>query len=164
MNAWLFWGKNMKEIKKDAAKGRVLVIGIGFVIGVALLLAGGQGGESPEITDDNAEAYRISLESELEALCEALADGEVKVFLSLEGGYTYTYAPDGRGGIVTVGSGSSEKAIIEGSFAPKVSGVGVVYFGAKSPALEGELTELVSSALGVGKNKIFIIASKKMQG
>ena len=153
----------MKENKKDTAKWRVAIIGIGFVIGVALLLAGGTGTEKEKIDTDSTEAYRLSLEAELEELCEALVGEEVKVFLSLEGGFSYVYAPDQRGGIVTVGSGSSEKAIIERSCAPKVSGVGVVYFKERSPNLEGELSGLISSALGVGTNKIFIIASKKAQ-
>lgn len=153
----------MKENKKDTAKWRVAIIGIGFVIGVALLLAGGSGEKTEEVSTYSDQAYRLSLESELEELCEALVGGDVKVFLSLEGGFSYVYAPDQRGGIVTVGSGSSEKAIIESSRAPLVSGVGVVYFKEKSPILESELADLISSALGIGANKIFIIASKKAQ-
>ena len=41
---------------------------------------------------------------------------------------------------------------------PKIGGVGIVYRGT---ANEGELLELVSSALGIGKNKIFIVGAKK---
>jgi hypothetical protein len=59
-----------------------------------------------------------------------------------------------------VGSGSNEYALVERVFMPKISGVGAVYFGTKDLALESKLTELISSSLGIGKNKIFIIESK----
>ena len=151
----------MSENKKDTAKWRVAIIGIGFVLGVALLLFGGGGssGEEPKI--DGTESYRAALEDELEALCEAMVGADVQVFVSLESGFSYNYALDSRGGVVTVGSGSSESALIENTFMPAVSGVGVVYSCAQSAVLEERLSSLLSSALGIGTNKIFIIGSKK---
>ena len=151
----------MGENKKDNAKWRVAIIGIGFVIGVALLLFGTGGTPKAEKQVNNTETYRLALEEELESLCGAMVGANVQVFVSLEGGFSYSYALDSRGGVVTVGSGSSESALIEDTYMPTVSGVGVVYSGAHSAATEEKLCELVSSALGIGKNKIFIIGAKK---
>ena len=151
----------MGKERKDMSKWRVAIIGIGFVIGAALLLFGGGGDKSEEVVRDTATAYRAELEEGLESLCERLTGGEVEVFVSLESGFSYSYALDSRGGVVTVGSGSSEKALVEKELAPSVSGVGVVCSSALSAEREKELMELVSSALGIGKNKIFIIGAKK---
>lgn len=151
----------MSENKKDTAKWRVAIIGIGFVLGVTLLLFGGGGTSKEESKIDSTEAYRATLETELEALCEAMVGADVEVFVSLEGGFSYRYALDSRGGVVTVGSGSSESALIENTSMPTVLGVGVVYSGTQSAALEERLSKLLTSALGIGANKIFIIGSKK---
>ena len=59
---------------------------------------------------------------------------------------------------------NDEKALVEDTFMPKISGVGVVCSGSVGSEVENSLTELISSALGVGKNKIFIIGSKKSAG
>lgn len=151
----------MSENKKDTTKWRVAIIGIGFVIGVALLLFGTGGTPKAEKQVDNTSEYRLALESELEALCKSMVGADVQVFISLEGGFSYSYALDSRGGVVTIGSGSSESALIEDTYMPTVSGVGVVYSGPHSAVTEEKLSELVSSALGIGKNKIFIIGAKK---
>ena len=143
---------------KDITKSKVAVIGIGLIIGIALLLFGG---ETPkEEKSESAEDYRAAIEASLERICQSAAGGEVRVFVSIDEGYSYVYADDGRGGVVSVGSGSNEYALVERVFMPKISGVGAVYFGTKDLALESKLTELISSSLGIGKNKIFIIESK----
>ena len=144
--------------QKETAKWKVAIIGIGFVLGVAMLIFGGRGNEGEEVKADSADEYRLLIESGLEELCSAVTGSEVKVFVSFEEGYSYAYALDSRGGVVTVGSGNSERAIVESVAMPKIGGVGIVYRGT---ANEGELLELVSSALGIGKNKIFIVGAKK---
>ncbi len=154
----------MEKGKKDVSKWRVAIIGIGFVLGAALLLLGGNDKTAEKVKPDAAAEYRTELEAGLESLCRKMTGGEVEIFVSLEGGYSYTYALDSRGGVVTVGSGSSEKALVEDTFMPKISGVGVVCSGSVGSEVENSLTELISSALGVGKNKIFIIGSKKSAG
>ena len=62
---------------------------------------------------------------------------------------------------MTVGSGSSESALVERVDMPRVSGVGVVYFGETNLETEKKLLGLISSSLGIGTNKIFIIGAKK---
>lgn len=154
-----------EKAKKDISKWKVVIIGIGFVIGVVMLIFGGRGGDSKAEPQDNGiESYRAALESELESLCEAMTGGDVEVFVTLDGGFSYSYALDSRGGVVTVGSGSSESALVESVLMPAISGVGIVYSGVESSERERALLELVSSSLGVGANKIFIIGTKKSAG
>ena len=150
----------MAEIKKDNAKWRVAIICIGLIVGIALLALGGEGAKS-DVKTDSAEEYRAMLESELCGICSELAGTEVWVFVSLAGGYSYSYALDSRGGVLTVGNGSGESAVVEGSRSPAVAGVGIVYRGAQNTELESRLTELDSSSLGIGSNKIFAVSSKK---
>ena len=154
----------MEKGKKDVSKWRVAIIGIGFVLGAALLLFGGGDKAAEETKPDTAAEYRAELEAGLESLCRKMTGGDVEIFVSLEGGFSYTYALDSRGGVVTVGSGSSERALVEDTFMPRISGVGVVCSGAVGSVTENNLAELISSALGIGKNKIFIIGSKKSAG
>ena len=150
----------MAESKRGNAKWRIMILGLGLLVGVALLILGGDGAKG-EVRVDAAEEYRIMLEGELGRLCSQLIGTEVSVFVSLEGGYSYSYALDSRGGVLTVGSGGGESAVVESSKSPVVSGVGIVYNCEQSAYLDGRLTELVSSALGIGCNKIFAVGSKK---
>ena len=145
-------------VKEDISKWKVAIIGIGFVLGVAMLVFGGRGNGGEEVKGDSLEEYRLCVESELVELCSAVTGSEVSVFVCFEGGFSYGYALDSRGGVVTVGSGNSERALVESVTMPRVSGVGIVYRGV---GREGELLELVSSSLGIGKNKIFITDAKK---
>lgn len=150
------------KTQKDISKWKVAIIGIGFVIGLAMLAFGGGGSEKSEIKKEGAGEYRETLEVKLEALCEAMTGGDVEVFVSLEDGFSYSYALDSRGGVVTVGSGSSEEALVESVIMPRISGVGVVC--AKGDFDEKRLLELISSSLGIGTNKIFITDAKKIAG
>jgi len=147
--------------KKDIGKTRVAIVGVGFVLGVLLLVFGAGGGEKPQVKADDAAEYRSVVEKELVALCENMLGEKVDVFVSLESGYGYSYALDSRGGVMTVGSGSSESALVERVDMPRVSGVGVVYFGETNLETEKKLLGLISSSLGIGTNKIFIIGAKK---
>lgn len=143
--------------QKDITKWKVAIIGIGFVLGIAMLVFGGRGDEVKEVKGDSVEEYRLAVEDGILELCQRVTGGEVSVFVSFEEGYSYAYALDSRGGVVTVGSGSSERALVESMEMPKISGVGIVCAGGN----QSELLELVSSTLGIGKNKIFIVDTKK---
>ena len=150
------------KTQKDISKWKVAIIGIGFVIGIAMLIFGGSDGVKEEIPKDSIDVYMTSVEERLEDLCEAVTGGEVRAFVSYEGGFSYSYALDSRGGVITVGSGSAKEAVVESVSMPEISGVGIVCRGGSYN--EGELLELVSSSLGIGKNKIFITCAKKSAG
>lgn len=152
----------MEKHKKDISKQKIAIIGIAFVIGLALMTFGGaEHSRSPE-DEGELTKYRTELEDKLEELCRAVTGQEAQVIVSLEGGFSYRYALDSRGGVVTVGSGSSREALVESVSMPKISGVGVV---CSCDSLEKRmLTELICSSLGIGSNRIFIGDAKKMSG
>ena len=151
-----------EKSKKDISKWKAAIIGIGFVIGAVMLLFGGGGGKEAEVRGDDLFTYREEIEEELTRLCYEACGGRVQVFVSFEEGFSYGYALDSRGGVVTVGSGSSEKAVVESVAMPTVSGVGIVCIDGNCD--ENSLLQLVSSSLGIGMNKIFIINAKKNVG
>ena len=149
------------KTRKDIGKTGAAIIGIGFVLGILLLIFGSSGGKKEAVKAESIDEYRDVVERELVTLCENMLGERVEVFVSLESGYSYSYALDSRGGVMTVGSGSSENALVERVDMPRVSGVGVVYFGEHSPEIERNLLGLISSSLGIGTNKIFIMGAKK---
>ncbi len=143
-------------LEKDKKKYLLLVLG--FLIGIGLLIYGSLGGEEKKNEDASlpeAEVYRVSLEEEIGRLCRGYLGEEVRVLVSLEGGYEYVYAKDERGECITVGSGSGREAVVEKIMPPKIGGVGIVCRHA-DPKERAELVTLLSAALGIGANKIYI--------
>ena len=151
-----------EKSKKDISKWKAAIIGIGFVLGAVMLVFGGGGDREPEAKSDDLLAYREGIEEELTKLCNEACGGRVQVFVSFDEGFSYGYALDSRGGVVTVGNGSSEKAVVESVAMPTVSGVGIVCIDGNCN--ENSLLQLVSSSLGIGMNKIFIINAKNNVG
>lgn len=147
------------KIQKDISKKRkLIVVCLGFVIGIALLIFSGGESRAPENEENEFDVYAAEISKSLEELCKSLLECDVNVFVSFESGFAYNYALDSRGGVVTVGSGSSETALISSVTMPKIAGVGIVYGGNLND--ESEILELISSALGIGKNKIYITCAK----
>ena len=150
----------MKQEEKKNEKPRRLVLAVvGLCLGISLLLFGGfgGGGATEEVTTESPEVYRQTLEASLTNLCSSVRGaGHVVVLVTLSGGYEYVYATDRNGGCVTVGSGSGERAVVASVRAPEVSGVGIVCPGADDPRIAEELCELVSAALGIGRNRIYV--------
>ena len=149
-----------KNIKSPA------LAAVGLCLGVVLLLYGSFGKNEKNTAVEGeemlmAETYRAELESTLSSLCASVhGAGQVRVFVTLEGGYEYVYAKDTRGECVTVGSGSSERAVVERVLAPKIGGVGIVCEGASDPTVEAKLCQLVCTALGIGSNRVSVMAGK----
>lgn len=158
-------------IKKDGLwgflrqRGRLGVCVVLGTLGLLLLLFSGTGEKTAEtaVTDDAAAAasmiaeYQADLEKELEHFCESAAgvsDAEVKI--SLSGGFRREYLTDKSGKPVTVGSGSSERALERAVSPPTVSGVGVVCRHGNDPQIQKTLTELLSAALGIPSNRIYV--------
>ena len=157
----------MKELFKNGRGPRLLLAILGVVLGVVLMLAGGIGGgsERKDISADAeaeaAEAYRLRVEERVRALCLSVDGvGEVKVMVTLLGGYRYCYAEDERGECLTVGSGSSERAVVREVLAPEIAGVGIVCEGAGSAAVRETVVELVCSSLGIGANRVAVTVGK----
>ena len=146
-------------------RGKLLILLGGALLGILFLLFGGlpkqtaktDGTDGTKERIEALEAYRDDMQKELELLCEA-ADGvsDVRVLITFSGGYTAHYVTDGDGKTVTVGSGSGETALFSHLSPPAVTGVGVVCRGGNDPEVQRTLTELISSALGVPRNRVYI--------
>lgn len=155
----------MKGFKEIGIKKIVLAV-MGVALGATLMLAGNFGGNKSESRTEEedatrAEVYRVQTEDRVRALCESVkgVDG-VRVMVTLSGGYRTEYAEDARGECLTVGSGSSERAVIRSVGAPEIVGVGIVCRGAEDPEIQKTLTELVASSLGIGANRVVITDGK----
>lgn len=146
--------------KPTLPRGKYLLIGAGLLLGIFLLIVGGMGGESEaktEIATPSAEEYCLTLEKRLEALCrEVSGAGDVRVMITLSGGYGNIYETNSKGDPVTVGSGREENAVLALTETPKIVGVGIVATGAGKESVKNELMALVAATLGIGIHKIYV--------
>ena len=144
----------LKYFKNMKGKWTLLLLGI---LGVTLLLFGGDLFPEAEEERPSSEDYRSTLCSEITALCrEVRGVGEVTVLLTLESGESYTYAENSSGGYITAGG----NGLLLESRPPRVAGVAVVCDGGGDPAVREELCALLSAALGIGTHKVKITAKK----
>ncbi len=167
------------QMKKS---GRLWIVVLGAILGLGLLVMGsfdlpfGKGEQKAEAAtgDEQAQlqAYKQQLSSEIASLCsEVRGVGRVQVMVTLSGGYEYVYARDVQsktGGesytweetYVLIGSGSAQSPLLLMKKQPSVAGVGIVCQGGADPAVQNELTALVSAAFGIGANKIHVSAAQ----
>ena len=163
-----------------STRQRLLLCGA-VLLGVALLVlgklpslsVGGQLASSTSKSSDDAverseeQRYADALAREIEQLCAAASrGGEVCAVVSLQGGYSYTYAADSEQRVdgatsqsseayLTVGSGSAESPVLLYRTPPQIAGIGVVCRGGDTTP--GELVALLSTTYGVGSNRIYVI-------
>ena len=150
----------------------ILLLILGLGLGVLLLILGGQGEKkesrsaSAEETAPDPEAYAQALEERIETLCSSVKGaGQVRVTVTLKGGYRTVYATDGRtssagvqSSTVLVGSGASEEAIFVCYENPEIAGVGIVCQGGDNDGVRRQIVSLVAATLDIGTNKIFVAA------
>jgi stage III sporulation protein AG len=151
----------------------ILLLGAALALGLILLGSGRSQTPRREASEQTASVdplyeYSERMESRIRTLCESVRGvSDVRVVLSFEGDFSYVYATDSdtREGkdqtqsyleYVTVGSGSSEQTVLLTRHFPKVSGIGIVCVGGGDGAIRQEMISLLSTALGVGSNKIYI--------
>ena len=163
--------ENVKNNKKNS--GIVLAV-IGVAIGIVMLLVGSFGtskratetdGEEKGVELD-AKAYEQELEDRIKELCYGVKGVDsVTVMVSLKGGYKTVYAMDAqassggyRSEIVKIGSGSNQEGIVTGYENPEIIGVGIVCEGGDDARIRSEIVSLVSAALDISTNKIFVAA------
>ena len=124
--------------------------------------------DSDEIVEQSEEQrYADALAREIEQLCAAASrGGEVYAVVSLQGGYSYTYAADSEQrtdgatsqsseSYLTVGSGSTESPVLLCRTPPQIAGIGVVCRGGS--ATRSELVSLLSTTYGIGSNRIYVV-------
>ena len=148
----------------------------GAVLGVVLILLGNGnalfGDKATEKTEtasapDELAVYTEAVEKKIRTLCEGVGGvSDVRVIVTFAGDFSYVYATDGdvtekdgvredRSEYVTVGSGSSEQAVLLTRTPPSVCGIGIVCRGATSGARQ-EIIALLSATFGIGSNKIYV--------
>lgn len=154
-------------------KGIVLIIMLAALALILLLLPSGKD-TSSSVKDDSSrlEEYEKKIEAKLEEMCTGVKGASsVKVSVYFETGFELVYAQNEESkstsnGIdiekeyIIVGSGDDEKMICLYEKMPSVSGVAIVCKGGGNPTVANEIIGLVSSALGLPKNKIYVAEGK----
>ena len=146
-------------------RGKLLLLLAGALLGLILLLVGGMSGDKAEegeaprqMTLAELETYRAELEEEIEKICSSVAGvSSVEAIVTLEGGLGFVYQTDENGEIATTGSGSSQQAICKTVTPPVIAGVGIVCRGGSEPTVQKELTDLLSTALGISANRVCVV-------
>ena len=167
-------GKNDKTNKSKRQK--MMLLGACGALGVFLVLFGSSGGDGqkdvPETAyvsqEYDAQKYAENLEERVRELCSRVSGaGQVSVFVSLKGGYRTVYAFDTQSNssgykseIVLSGSGADKSAIICAYENPEIAGIGVVCEGGGDAYVRRQIISLVSAALDVSTNKIFVASSQ----
>lgn len=160
--------------KNDKNNLKFIYIFIAALIALILLIIGGisEYGAEKEVSGEDAistealdaEAYARHMEAGIAELCENVKGvNDVKVFVTLSGGYTAVYAQNSQSSssgykneFVLSGSGSSEKPLLVGYSVPEIKGVGIVCGGGGDSNKQQEIISLVSAAIGISSNKIYV--------
>lgn len=141
-------------------------------VGIIIIIVGKR---EPQISEDvkssieelDPSQYSEMLEARIEELCNRV-DGVSGAYavVTLKGGYQAIYAIDSQSGntssknqTVVIGSGSGERAILEGYSYPEIVGIGIVCRGGDSYDVKNKIVSLVSSAFDISANKIFVVGS-----
>ncbi len=161
--------------------GKLKVAIIGIVLGVILLLFGGEwlkifmseedktaASPSEAVGEElqllSMEEYRLAMERRVMELCARVEGaGQVYVVVNLAGGYEYVYATDQKltsnGETlehIIIGSGNDERVVYLTERVPEILGIGVVCSGGNDQRVRKEITSLLSAAFGVGTNRIYV--------
>lgn len=152
----------------------LIIILILLLLGIALILLPTSSSDSKGSDDSQRlEEYERELEKKIADLCSRVRGvGSVSVSVYFDSGFETVYAyneesKESTSGhnsekkYVTVGSGNNEKLVCIVEKMPNICGVAVVCVGGGDPTVQNALINLISSAYGVPKNKIFIAEGKK---
>ncbi len=169
-----FSHKEKEDSPQTNGKLRLALVAGGAMVGMLLLLFGGNMGSSKKTEDSEApsevtpqeelEAYQSYLEDRVKTLCESVEGVEkVTVAVTLNGNFEEIYAKewiDGNEEYVIVGSGSNASALYLSRTAPEIAGIGVVCRGGGNTDIRQELLSLLSAAFRVPANRIYITEAK----
>ena len=163
-----FGGKKQENNEECVGKWKIWIILCGAVIGIALLLFGGQTRDEkiqPEEKsyrpqEDELILYQSYLEERVASICSSVKGVDnVSVIVTLAGGFESIYATemnDGNEEYVVLGSGSSATALYLTRSAPQIAGIGIVCTGGSDTAVRAELLSLVGAAFHISFNRIYI--------
>ena len=165
--------KIINRIKQD--KKLLLIVFLGF-IGMLLLLFSTFGASSKETSSVQESSIRdieSTLEKELENLLKNVdGAGKVRVMVTVDAleerivavnteteseNNSYSNTQEY---VIIENSGDSDGLVLK-TIAPVIRGVGIICEGADSYVVKQEITKLVSAALGISRNKIWVTKMKK---
>jgi stage III sporulation protein AG len=116
----------------------------------------------------DAESYRSETEKRLAEFLEDIEGvGEVRVYLTVSGNEEYVYATEGKSSVsddkeeeehtyVMIGSSGSKSALVETVNSPEITGAVIACSGGSSAAVQEEIYNAVSTALGISTGKIYV--------
>lgn len=154
-------------------KGMTFIILLA-VVAIILLLLPSEKNATSVVKDDSVrlEEYEKKIEAKLEEMCTGVKGASsVKVSVYFDTGFELVYAQNEESkttsnGVdiekeyIIVGSGDDEKMICLYERMPSISGVAIVCKGGGNPTVANEIIGLVSSALALPKNKIYVAEGK----
>ena len=161
--------KNLKNQKN------LIYILIVALIGLLLILIPTNSAKRNNEIDNEARLsqYSKSIEQKISDMCSNVNGiSNVKVTVYFDSGFETVYAyneesKSSSSGVnsekkyVTIGSGNDESMVCILEKMPNICGVAIVCRGGGNPKLSSEIINLISSAFGVPKNKIYVAEGKK---
>ena len=173
----------MSELKPNKAtilsqinsSKKTFVFFILLALGLLLLIVPIGTNQKNKSADENSrlEEYSQSIEKKIADMCANVSGvSNVKVTVYFDSGFEtiYAYNEESKSSssgtnsekkYVTIGSGNDESMVCVLEKMPNICGVAIVCKGGGNPLISNELTNLISSAFGVPKNKIYIAEGKK---
>lgn len=153
----------------------ILLIIFFIIIGLVLLVIPNSKTSVKSSTNPDLRLaeYSQSIEKKISELCSNVRGvSNVKVTVYFDSGFETIYAyneesKSSTSGInsekkyVTIGSGNDESMVCVLEKMPNICGVAIVCKGGGNALIANELTNLIASAFGVPKNKIYIAEGKK---
>ena len=164
MRSWF----GASDPEKGDGKGKLWLLLVVAVLGVALILFGSAGERSvssPETEtsptpDEELRLYQAYLEERVRSICSSVNGvGNVTAIVTLSGGFESVYAVQGSPDspeYVIIGSGTSAKPLFLSHTPPSIAGIGIVCDGADNLSVRAELLSLVSAAFHIPSNRIYI--------
>ena len=152
-----------------------IIIIVLIIIGILLLLIPTNSTNKRLQTNDETRLidYSNMIEDKIAEMCSYVNGvSNVKVTVYFDSGFETIYAyneesKSSSSGInsekkyVTLGSGSDESMVCVLEKMPTICGVAIVCRGGGNSLISSEIINLISSAFGVSKNKIYVTEGKK---
>lgn len=158
---------------KLQSKNTVFVMLALLVLGVLMVISSGK---DKSIQTDEAESvfdevdYEERLENRLKKIISQIDGvGEVNVMITMEGSAMYTYATDTANDtradgdfkrestvVLSVKGTNTKEAVVSGYLLPNIKGAAVVCSRRLTAELKSKVIGVVSAALGIPTNKIYV--------
>ena len=154
-------------------KNTVIILVL-LILGLLLLVLpnGSLNKNNTQSDEERLSRYVDELENKIESLCSNVQGvSNVSVTVYIDSGFETIYAyneqsketsngTNSEKKYVTIGSGNDESMVCVLEKMPNICGVAVVCNGGGNPVVANEIINLISSAFGVPKSKIYVTEGK----